>query len=68
MESTLRNHLKGKIVEIVKGDVVSEVNVETTAGIIASIVTTRSVEKLMLKVGDEVNALIKATNVSIEKP
>ncbi|MEO1785063.1 TOBE domain-containing protein [Thermodesulfobium sp. 4217-1] len=68
MESTLRNHLKGKIVEIVKGDVVSEVNVETTAGIIVSIVTTRSVEKLMLKVGDEVNAVIKATEVSIEKP
>ena len=68
MESSLRNHLKGKVIEIIKGGAVSEVEVETSAGIITSVITTRSVERLGLKVGDEVFAAIKASEVSIEKP
>ena len=68
METSLRNHLKGKVVEIVKGGAVSEIEVETSAGIIASVITTRSVERLGLKVGDEVFAVIKASEVGIEKP
>ena len=68
MESSLRNHLKGKVIEIIKGGAVSEVEVETSAGIITSVITTRSVERLGLKVGDKVFAAIKASEVSIEKP
>jgi len=68
METSLRNHLKGKVVEIVKGGAVSEIEVETSAGIIASVITTRSVERLGLKVGDDVFAVIKASEVGIEKP
>ncbi|MBE7561530.1 TOBE domain-containing protein [Acidithiobacillus thiooxidans] len=68
MESSLRNHLKGKVVEIIKDSVVSEVVVETSAGMITSVITTRSVERLKLKEGDEVFAAIKASEVSIEKP
>ena len=68
MESSLRNHLKGKVIEIIKGGAVSEVEVETSAGIITSVITTRSVERLGLKVGDAVFAAIKASEVSIEKP
>lgn len=68
METSLRNHLKGKVIEIVKGGAVSEIEVETSAGIIASVITTRSVERLGLKVGDEVFAVIKASEVGIEKP
>ena len=67
IETSLRNRLKGKIAEIVRGDVVSEVDIETTAGSITAIVTTRSIDRLKLQVGDEVHALIKATNVSVEK-
>jgi molybdopterin-binding protein len=52
---------------IISDTVVSEVIMETAAGEIASIVTTRSVEEMELKVGDKVFALIKATNVSIRK-
>ncbi len=68
MESSLRNHLKGKIVEIIEGQVMSEVEIETTAGIITSIITTRSVQRLNLKAGDEVHAVVKATEVGVEKP
>lgn len=64
---SVRNRLKGKIAQIVRGDVVSEVDVETTAGSIMAIVTTRSIDLLKLKVGDDVHAMVKATNVSVEK-
>jgi molybdopterin-binding protein len=68
MEISLRNQLKGRITEIVRSDVVSEVTVETAAGLISAVITTRSVDRLALKVGDDVHALIKATEVGIEKP
>jgi sulfonate transport system ATP-binding protein len=61
----VRNQFKGKIIEIITGPVVSEVDIETPAGIVTSVITTRSVEALGLKVGREVVALIKSTEVSI---
>ena len=68
MEISLRNQLKGRITEIVRSDVVSEVTIDTAAGQISAVITTRSIDRLALKVGDEVRALIKATEVGIEKP
>jgi molybdopterin-binding protein len=61
----VRNQFKGKIKEIVRGDVVSEVDVDTPAGIVTSVITTRSVDELGLKPGVEVVALVKSTEVSI---
>ncbi|MCB4811106.1 TOBE domain-containing protein [Methylovorus menthalis] len=63
----VRNQLRGRIVEIITGPVVSEVDVETAGGIVTSVITTRSVIELNLQVGTEVLALIKATEVSIAK-
>ncbi len=68
MKTSLRNHLKGKVVEIVPGPAVSEVEIETAAGRISSVITTRSMEQLKLKNGDEVHAVIKSTEVGVEKP
>ncbi len=62
-----RNQFKGKISNIILGDVVSEVDVETPAGIVTSVITTRSVHDLELKIGTEVVALVKATEVSLAK-
>jgi molybdopterin-binding protein len=67
MKESIRNQLPGTVKSIVSDTVASEVIMETAAGEIASIVTTRSVEEMELKVGDSVFALIKATNVSIRK-
>ena len=53
--------------EIISDKVVSEVIVETAAGTISAVITTRSVQALGLKPGDKVYALIKATNVSVER-
>jgi molybdopterin-binding protein len=63
----VRNQFRGKIKAIIDGPVVSEVDVETPAGIVTSVITTRSVHDLGLAPGVEVVALVKATEVSIAK-
>ena len=63
----VRNQLRGIIKTVVWGDVVSEIEVETSAGIVTSVITTRSIKELKLEIGSEVLALIKATDVSIAK-
>ena len=63
----VRNQFRGKIKAIIEGAVVSEIDVETPAGIVTSVITTRSVKDLGLIVGTEVVALVKATEVSIAK-
>ena len=44
----VRNQFKGTIKEIVIGDVLSEIDVQTAAGIVTSVITTRSVRELEL--------------------
>ncbi len=63
----VRNQFKGTIKEIVQGDVLSEIDVQTAAGIVTSVITTRSVRELELQVGSEVIAFVKSTEVSIAK-
>jgi molybdopterin-binding protein len=62
-----RNQFRGTVKEIIEGPVVSEVDVDTPAGIVTSVITTRSVRELDLKVGTEVLAFVKSTEVSIAK-
>lgn len=66
-EINVRNQFRGKIKEIIDGSVVSEVDIETAHGIVTSVITTRSIRDLNLKVGSEVIALVKSTDVSIAK-
>jgi molybdopterin-binding protein len=47
--------------------VVSEVCVETAAGPVSAVITTRSVDRMKLQVGDAVVAVVKATEVGLEK-
>ena len=63
----VRNQFRGKVKEIIRGDVLSEVDVETPWGIVTSVITTRSINDLDLKPGSEVVALVKATEVSLAK-
>jgi molybdopterin-binding protein len=62
-----RNQFRGKIVEIILGSVVSEVDVETPNGKVTSVITTRSVRDLGLEVGSEVIAIVKSTDVVLAK-
>jgi molybdopterin-binding protein len=64
---SIRNQLAGKVQQITRGPVVSEVIVKTAAGTLASVITTRSVQELKLKKGDNVLVMVKATEASIQK-
>jgi len=67
MSTSIRNRIPGVIERIVSDKVVSELTIKTMAGDVTSIITTGSVKRMNLKVGDNVFAMIKATEVSIEK-
>ena len=63
----VRNQFKGQIKEILRGEVLSEVDVQTPWGIVTSVITTRSIDELQLKPGSDVVALVKSTEVSLAK-
>lgn len=62
-----RNKLKGKIVEIQLGDIMALITVQVGENIVDSVITRKSAEQLKLKIGDDVQALVKATEVMIVK-
>jgi molybdopterin-binding protein len=67
MSTSIRNRLPGTIEKIVSDNVVSELVIRTAAGEVISIITSGSVKRMNLKEGDKVLAIIKATEVSVEK-
>jgi len=67
MSTSMRNRLPGRIEKIVSDQVMSEIVIQTAAGEVTSIITTGSVKRMQLKEGDNVFAVIKATEVSVEK-
>jgi len=62
-----RNQLPGTIKSIKLGTVMAEVVVEVAGVEVVASITRGSVESLGLKVGDEVRAVVKATEVMIAK-
>ena len=63
-----RNRLRAKIFEIQRGTITSEVKMSLgSSGSLTSIISNEAVEDLDLRVGEEVEAIIKATEVIIAK-
>ncbi|MFA7083054.1 MAG: TOBE domain-containing protein [Arcobacteraceae bacterium] len=68
MQTSARNELRGKIVAVVNGAVMTEVKIEVAPAIIlGATVTKDGMESLGLKVGDSVTALVKASSVILSK-
>ena len=68
MKLSARNALKGKVKKVTAGVVNTEVVVELPGGDeVVSMISKESAEKLGLKPGKDVYAVIKATNVSLER-
>jgi len=67
MTLSARNHLVGKIEELVLDNVMAHVTVRVGDNIIESVITRRSAEEMKLKVGDTVAAVIKSTEVMLQK-
>lgn len=62
-----RNKLSGKVRSVKKGDVMAGVIGEVGGGEVAALISRTSADQLDLKEGDEVRAVVKATEVMIEK-
>jgi molybdopterin-binding protein len=62
-----RNHLKGEITEVLLGTVTALITVKVGDNLLESVITKRSAEEMGLKKGDRVIAVIKATEVMIQK-
>jgi molybdopterin-binding protein len=67
MPLSARNKLRGTIEEIQLGDVMAHVVVRVGDTLIESVITRRSADELKLKKGDTVSAVVKATEVMIQK-
>ena len=63
-----RNQLKGKIVSVEKGVITAKVKIEIKVpATITAVITKEAVDDLGLKVGDDVEAIIKSTEIIIGK-
>ena len=67
MALSARNHLKGEITEVLLGTVTALITVQVGDSIVESVITKHSAEEMKLKKGDKVTAVIKATEVMIQK-
>jgi molybdopterin-binding protein len=67
MTLSARNRLEGKVLEIQLGGVMAHVVVQVGKNVVESVITKRSVDEMKLKVGDKVAAIIKSTEVMLEK-
>lgn len=69
MKHGARNQITGKVISIKRGDVMSLIKFTIATPVeMASVITTESVEALNLKVGDEVQLIVKAIHVLPVKP
>ncbi|MDP3300434.1 MAG: TOBE domain-containing protein [Sulfuricurvum sp.] len=62
---SIENHLNGELRHFRKGVVLSEVSVDTSCGIMNSLITTDAFERMELHDGCEVTLLLKAVDIKI---
>jgi len=67
MSISARNQLKGKVTEVILGDVMAHVTIRVGQNLIDSVITRKSADELKLRKGDTVFAVVKATEVMVSK-
>jgi molybdate transport system regulatory protein len=68
LKISARNHLRGKVVSVQKNGVTAQIKVEVTVPVtVTALISKEAVDDLNIKVGDTVEAVIKATEVMIAK-
>jgi len=67
MRISARNRLVGTIIEVKLGDIKAHITVKVGEHLVEAVITRRSVEEMNLAVGDTVAAVIKSTEVMVEK-
>jgi molybdopterin-binding protein len=65
MKLSARNRLKGRIVEVRKGQTTAHVRLDVNGTIVTASITNEAVDELGLRVGQEAYAIVKASDVMI---
>ncbi|HEX4766433.1 MAG TPA: molybdopterin-binding protein [Lichenihabitans sp.] len=66
MKLSARNQIKGKLVEVTKGQTTAHIRIDIGGGVIVTAsVTNEAVDELGLKPGQQATAVIKASDVMI---
>jgi molybdopterin-binding protein len=65
MKLSARNQLKGRIVEVRKGQTTAHVRLEVNGTLITASITNEAVDELRLANGQDAYAVIKASDVMI---
>ena len=68
MKISARNILRGKIVEVRKGQTTAHVRIDIGGTIVTASITNEAVDDLKLKAGQDAFAVIKASDVMIAIP
>ena len=68
LKLSARNQFKGKVVAVEKGVITAKVKVEVKMPVtVTAVITKEAVDELDIKVGDEVTAIVKSTEIMIAK-
>ena len=67
MALSARNQLRGQVKDVKLGTIMAHVVVQVGDNEVESVITRRCAEEMGLKIGDTVTAVIKSTEVMIQK-
>lgn len=65
---SLRNRMICKVLQVERGELLSKITLQFQKHKIASAITTRAVDSLQISIGDEIEALVKANEITLMKP
>ena len=65
MKLSARNILKGKIVEVKKGQTTAHVRIDVGGSVVTAAITNEAVDELKLTTGQSAYAVVKASDVMI---
>ena len=65
MQMSTRNRLPGTITEVVRGEAAAKVTIRVGDNHVVALITRESADELGLEAGNEVTALVKATDVMV---
>jgi len=68
MKLSTRNIIKGKVIDVQTGMIMAKVKVDIGGGqTMTALISVEAVKELDVKVGDDINCLVKATSVMLGK-
>lgn len=68
MKLSARNQVKGKVTQVRGGVITAQVKIRIEApAMLTAVITKEAIQEMEIKRGDEVFAVIKATNIMVSK-